>query len=372
MAATLAMHDTSEDMFDEEAAWAAVIARDRQWDSRIVYAVRTTGVYCRPSCPSRRPHRENVAFFSSPQDAERSGFRACRRCRAHAVLGTPAEQRIGRAVSYIESHLDQHVTLQTLAREVGLSPYHLQRTFTRLVGLSPRAYAEVQRVKRLKSHLREGNTVSRATYEAGFGSTSGVYARADGALGMTPAAYRRGGRGMLVAYALVDAPLGRLLVAATERGVALVALGDDDAALEAAVRREYPNATVAPKTEAPQALHNALDRWVAAILAYLRGTESALAVPLDVKGTSFQRHVWQALQTIPYGETRSYSEVAQAIGAPQAVRAVASACAANPTALVVPCHRVVRTDGELGGYRWGIERKKALLAREGNAERVRA
>jgi AraC family transcriptional regulator of adaptative response/methylated-DNA-[protein]-cysteine methyltransferase len=349
--------DVSAITLDVDAAWAAVLARDAQFDGRFVYAVSTTGVYCRPICPSRRPRRENVLFFPAPGTAEAAGFRPCLRCHPRNGEPTTTSAAVERARAHLEANLDSPVTLAELAREVGLSPYHLQRTFKRLTGVSPKEYAAARRAGRLKARLRGGDTVSRATYEAGYGSSSRVYEQSDTHLGMTPATYRRGGLGAHIRSAVVGTSFGRLLVAATERGVCAVMLGDDDESLEAALAEEYPNATV---ERSPAEI----GEWVEAIVRHLEGVEPRLDVPVDVRGTAFQWRVWKALQEIPYGSTRSYREVAAAIGAPSAVRAVAGACARNRVALVVPCHRVLRDDGALSGYRWGRERKRRLLEQE--------
>jgi len=345
----------------DEARWNAVVARDRKQDGSFVYAVRTTGVYCKPSCASRQALRENVRFFADPEAAEAAGFRACKRCDPRATESA-SSRVIAKARAYLEAHVDAPPALDTLAKEVGMSPSHLQRTFKREVGMSPRTYAAALRADRLKAHLRAGATVSRATFDAGYGASSRAYDAASEQLGMTPGAYRRGGKGVHIRYMTAPTALGRVLVAATERGVCAVTLGDDDAALEDALNSEYPQST---RTRV-RGSHGdeRLRGWVAAVSAYLEGTAREIAVPLDVPGTPFQQRVWQALQRIPYGETRSYSEVAESIAAPAAVRAVAGACARNRVSLVIPCHRVVRGTGALGGYRWGLARKERLLARE--------
>ena len=344
-----------------DESWAAVVARDRAYDGAFVYAVRTTGVYCRPTCPSRRPLRENVRFYPRPDAAERAGFRECKRCRPRrpeAAEGAVAEARIRRALAYLDAHVDEPVTLAALAHEVGANPHHLQRAFTRHVGLSPKRYQRARRLERFKARVQDGDTVSRATYEAGFGSSSSLYAAAGSGLGMTPAAYRRGGRGVQLRYAVASTPFGALLVAATARGVCAVSLGDSDAELEAGLRREFPHAELA-RDDAAGA------EWVAAIVAQMDGAgERAPALPLDLHGTDFQMRVWRALREIPFASTRSYASVAAAIGEPGAARAVARACAANRVALVVPCHRVVREDGASSGYRWGAARKQRLLEHE--------
>jgi AraC family transcriptional regulator of adaptative response/methylated-DNA-[protein]-cysteine methyltransferase len=269
----------------------------------------------------------------------------------------PAVEAVRRACRYIEAHLEEPLTLAALAGHVGQSPGHLQRTFRRVTGVSPRAYADACRLGRLKERLKERRTVTTAMYEAGYGSSSRLYERASAQLGMTPATYRRGGRGMSIRYAVVDTPLGRLLLGATERGLSAVYLGDADAPLEAALRREYPEAEVVRDDAG-------LGGWLADLLEHLAGRRPHLELPLDVQATAFQRRVWQELQAIPYGATRTYREIAERIGRPTAARAVARACATNPVSVVVPCHRVVREDGGLGGYRWGLERKQKLLDQE--------
>jgi len=352
--------------------WAAVLERDARQDGRFVYAVKSTGVYCRPSCPSRRPRRENVAFFGAPEEAERAGYRACRRCAPRSSMA-PAARTVQRACAYLDAHLDEPVTLEALGRAVGVSPYHLQKTFKRVTGVSPKEYVSARRVERLKGRLQQGDGVADATYEAGYGSGSRVYERSDAQLGMTPATYKRGGLGMTIRYGTAASPLGRLLVAVSERGVCAVTLGDSDAALEAALRREYPRARIERAQAGGESGDAPLEEQIGAIIRHLEGTQPSLALPIDVQATAFQRRVWQALQEIPYGATRSYGEVAAAIGQPQAARAVAQACATNRVALVVPCHRVVRgdfaTSGEAGGYRWGAERKRRLLEREREGSR---
>lgn len=340
----------------DEDAWAMVLHRDRAGDGSFVYAVRTTGVYCRPSCPSRRPLRENVVFHATPDAAERAGFRPCRRCRPRSPAGTGTERAIRRALEYIDGHLDEALTLERLGREVGVSPWHLQRTFRERVGVSPRAYQAARKLERLKGRLAGGETVSRATFEAGYGSARGAY-QAAAAAGVTPGAYRRGGAGLTIRYTTMPSPLGRLLVGATARGVCAVALADGDAALEAALRSDFPAAEVVRDDEA-------LRDWAGSVVAWLEGNHPGLALPIELHGTAFQLRVWEALRRIPAGETRSYAEVARAIGRPRAVRAVARACATNRAAVVVPCHRVVPSAGGTGGYRWGEDRKRRLLEQE--------
>lgn len=341
---------------DRDEAWRAVEERDPRFDGQFVYAVKSTGVYCRPSCPSRRPLRERVTFYSAPEAAEEAGYRACRRCRPRQAA-TAAMAAVEHARRYIEAHADHAITLPVLAREVGMSPFHLQRTFKRLLGLSPREYQEGLRVTHLKSRLRAGDTVSRATYEAGFGSSSRVYERSARSLGMTPAAYRRGGAGMRIVYTIVSSPFGRLLIGATEHGVCAVALGDDDAMLLEMLRADFPRAEIERGDDAHR-------DWVEEIVTRIGGSNVGVDVPLDIRGTTFQKRVWALLRKIPPGRTKSYSEIAAAVGNPRATRAVARACAGNHIAVLIPCHRVVRNDGALGGYKWGLERKHALLDRE--------
>jgi AraC family transcriptional regulator of adaptative response/methylated-DNA-[protein]-cysteine methyltransferase len=342
---------------DRSTAWRAVQRRDRAFDGRFVYAVSSTRIFCRPSCSSRRPTRSRVEFFDSPADAERAGYRACKRCRPTSVVTSNIDRAVARACEYLTLHADERVTLASLSEEVGVSAFHLQRAFKRAMGISPREYRDAERQRRLAKRLRQGDTVSRATYEAGFGSSSRVYERASRSLGMTPATMRRGGAGERIQFSIVDSPLGRVLGAYTERGVCAVAIGQDDLTLEAEFREGFPRAEI-------HAAGQAINEWITAIVRGIDGDSSSPAIPLDARGTAFQWRVWNALQQIPRGTTLSYSEVARRIGQPTAVRAVARACATNPVALVIPCHRVVRDDGGLGGYRWGIDRKKELLDRE--------
>jgi AraC family transcriptional regulator of adaptative response/methylated-DNA-[protein]-cysteine methyltransferase len=329
------------------------LEKDPRYDGEFVVAVYTTGIYCRPSCPARQPRRENVTFFTDCESAEQAGFRACKRCE-------PNKQRfevevVERVCRYLDARLDDAPTLADIGAHVGVSPYHLQRVFKKVMGISPRQYAEARRVEQFKQRLKDGGSVTDAVYDAGYRSSSRVYEQPK--LGMTPSTYRRGGHGMSIGYSIVDSTLGRLLVGATERGVCAISLGDDDHALVDALRDEYPAADIWPN-------NGGFGVWVETLLSHLRGQEHMLDLPLDIQATAFQWRVWEALRNIPYGETRSYREVAASIGRPTAARAVARACATNPAPLVIPCHRVVREDGGLGGYRWGIERKEKLLAQE--------
>ena len=347
---------------NEAIAWESVLQRDPSADDRFLYGVTTTHIYCRPSCPSRRPKRQNVAFFSSAQAAEHAGFRACQRCRPNREKAS--NRAIERARDYIDAHIvdfsDERITLELLGEQSGMSPYHLQRKFKAQLGLTPAQYIRARKRDRLKGELKRGETVSRATFGAGYGSSSGVYGGADAKLGMTPATYRRGGAGAHIDYVIAKTSLGTLLVAATDRGVCAVTLGDDAQSLEAALELEYPAAT-RTRVTAPA---SALGVWVSEIVAAVDGERTRPDVPLDIEASAFQWKVWRELQKIPFGETRSYGEIAGAIGSPKAVRAVANACANNRVAVVVPCHRVIRLDGAPGGYRWGLERKRQLLEKE--------
>lgn len=344
---------------DDEVHWRAVQTRDGRFNGAFVYGVRATGIYCQPSCPSRRPRREQVAFFTSWAAAEQGGFRACRRCQPRRMTALdPHVELILRACRALEAGAtEKALPLQALGAELGVSPHHLQRTFKSVTGVTPRRYAAALRLQRFKSCVKEGGDVAGALYEAGYGSSSRLYEEAPARLGMTPAAYRRGGRGMPISYAIVDSHLGRLLVAATERGVCAVSFGDDDNQLEAYLAAEYPAASI-QRDEAR------LSELADVLLDHLKGARPHLDLPLDVQATAFQLRVWEELWRIPCGATRSYAEIAQAINRPTATRAVAGACASNRVALVTPCHRVVRQDGQPGGYRWGVARKEKLLAEE--------
>jgi AraC family transcriptional regulator, regulatory protein of adaptative response / methylated-DNA-[protein]-cysteine methyltransferase len=340
-----------------DQAWDAVLNRDCRWDGTFVYGVASTRVYCRPSCPSRRPARRHVMFFESSQQAEAAGFRACLRCRPQLPHVSEMAERVERARRYLDEHADEPVTLRQLAADIGMSPFHLQRAFKHLVGLSPKEYQDARRMERFKSSLKRGETVTRATYEAGFGSSSRLYERVNSALGMTPSAFQSGGIGVTLRFTVAPTVVGRLLVAVTDRGIATVRLGDSETSLVASLQRDYPKAMLRRDT-------NGLKQHVRGILQCLSGKANVHRLPLDVKATAFQHRVWKALQQIPRGSTRSYREIARAIGRPTTARAVARACATNPVAVAIPCHRAVRGDGHLAGYRWGLKRKKRLLALE--------
>src|SRR5208283_1189523 len=334
--------------------WQQVLARDARQDGRFVFAVRTTGIYCRPSCPSRRPRRDSVEFFADPREAERAGYRACLRCKPTEV--SAQAQYVVRARQLLDN-AEGIVTLAQLGQQVGLSPFHLQRLFKRATGLSPREYQAARRMQHVKTGLRRGKDVTTAMYDAGFSSPGRLYEKATEQLGMTPGTYRRGGAGANITFAIVPTPLGLMLVAATDRGLCAVRFGENATGLERDLREEF-HAAELHRDE------SGMGRYVEPLLASLRGENTIIDLPLDVRATAFQKKVWETLQRIPRGQTRSYSDVAREIGDPKAVRAVARACASNPVALAVPCHRVVRNDGDLAGYRWGVERKKKLLERE--------
>jgi AraC family transcriptional regulator of adaptative response/methylated-DNA-[protein]-cysteine methyltransferase len=335
--------------------WQAVIARDPGSDGRFFYGVSSTGIYCRPTCPARRPRRAHVRFFDTAEAAEAAGYRACRRCEPKN--GQPAAtRRVTLAREYLDEHPDETVTLERLAQVAKMSPYHLQRTFKKVVGVSPKAYASARRLERMKSRLRTGATVSRATFDAGYASGSRAYEHARNGMGMTPGSYRNGGRGMTISHTVLPTPVGHLLVAATELGVCSVMLGDSPAELETALRREYPSAII-------QAGNGELEKYTQEVLQQIQG-KPGRPLPLDVGGTAFQWQVWEALRRIPPGQTQSYRMIARELGRPSSARAVANACASNRLAVVIPCHRAVRETGELGGYRWGADRKQRLLERE--------
>ncbi|HVF13584.1 MAG TPA: bifunctional DNA-binding transcriptional regulator/O6-methylguanine-DNA methyltransferase Ada [Acidimicrobiales bacterium] len=342
----------------DDDRWAAVVARD---DADFYYSVRTTGVYCRPSCAARRPRRENVAFHAPTDAAERAGFRPCRRCRPDE---SPAADRRAAAVAAacraIEAARQASPSVDDLAVAAGMSRSHFHRAFKEVTGLTPKAYATAVRNRRVQAGLAAGSTtatVTEAIYDAGFNSNGRFYATSSATLGMTPTAYRAGGAGTTIRFAVGECSLGSVLVAASDTGVCAIFLGDDPDALVHALEDRFPTASLAGG--APD-----FERWTSAVVALVDDPRIGLDLPLDVRGTAFQQRVWQALRAIPVGTTQSYSEIAAAMGIPTAARAVAAACAANKIAVAIPCHRVVRRDGSLSGYRWGVDRKRLLLERE--------
>jgi AraC family transcriptional regulator of adaptative response/methylated-DNA-[protein]-cysteine methyltransferase len=345
----------------DDQFWAAVENRDASRDGEFFYGVMTTGVYCRPSCASRLPLRKNVRFFATSAEAESAGLRPCKRCRPTGASANVLNQVVHELARQIEAQPEQTISLEQLAKRAGYSPFHLQRSFKAIMGSSPKAYQTAARVRMLKNELRNEKPVADAIYQAGFGSGSRVYEQADGQLGMTPSEYRSGGKGLTISYASGHTPLGLMMIGATDRGICFLQFGDSDEALVADLRQQFAAATVQAMPDKYQPQFAA---WMAALNRHLRGLEPRLDLPLDVRGTAFQLIVWRYLQKLPYGEVRSYSEVATAIGKPSAARAVANACASNSVALLIPCHRVVRGTGELGGYRWGVQRKRVLLDTE--------
>jgi len=349
---TIAISNSSR--LNDDQRWDAVVGRDRAHDGEFVFAVATTGVYCRPSCPARRPRRENVSFYAYPEQAEKAGFRACLRCWPRSFSGNQQSDSAKEICRYIEQHLDEPITLKSLGKAFRQSPFHLQRRFKAALGITPREYADACRIRLLKRNLQAGDNVTRAMYDAGYGSSSRLYEKTASQLGMTPDKYRRGAIAASIRYACADSPLGRMLIAATDRGVCAIQFAHSDGELIEGLKREFPFAVRKPD-------EGGLQTWVAALLEKMSGRELNAALPLDIRATAFQRQVWSYLQSIPFGATRSYGQVAKAIGQPSASRAVARACATNPVAVAIPCHRVVRGDGNLSGYRWGVERKKTLL-----------
>jgi AraC family transcriptional regulator of adaptative response/methylated-DNA-[protein]-cysteine methyltransferase len=348
-------------LLDEEALWEAASSRDSSMRGVFVIAVTSTGVYCRPGCPARMPKRENVRFFADCDDAEAAGFRGCLRCKPREVIEDGAAEIVRRACEMLDREDSERESLSAISRRLGVTAASLQRMFRRTLGVTPGEYAAARRVERLKGGLRNGRSVTEALYDAGYGSTSRLYESASQRLGMTPGAYRKGGRGMRIRYQTADSEFGKLLVAGTERGVCSVRLADTEAELGVRLREEYPEAAI-------ERDDGSLRGWAAQIIDYLKGTRVRMDLPLDIQGTAFQLRVWRALQEIGYGSTKTYGEVAAEIGKPGASRAVGNACGSNPVALVIPCHRVVGANGALGGYGLGIERKKLLLAREAQGQ----
>lgn len=337
----------------EQLYWEAVQKRDTSMDGAFVYAVLSTGVFCRPGCPSRRPRRERVRFYSNPQLACQAGFHPCRRCKPLESKANVVEE----ICRYIEEHLQEPLSLSALSEHVHVSPFHLQRKFKAELGISPREYAAACRMRSFKEQVKDGHSITDAIYHAGFGSNSRLYERAAAELGMNPAAYGRGGDAATIRYTTELSPLGVMLIAATDRGVCCIQFGDADDQLESELKREFPKADI---VRDELLLHPYADE----MLACLRGRKISFDLPLDIRATAFQRLVWNYLRTIPAGATRSYSAVAKAIGRPAATRAVAAACASNRIAVAIPCHRVVPVSGKSGGYRWGPKRKETLLAME--------
>ncbi len=344
---------TGERIWDR--AWKMVVERTSMADAMFVYAVRTTGIYCRPSCPSRRPLRASVEFYPTSELAERAGYRACKRC-------TPAQEHpqlrtLTAACDYLDRVDHQPVKLQELGAAVGLSPFHVQRIFRQCLGITPREYQQARRIERFRRQVTQGDTVTTALYQAGFGSSSRLYEDANRQLGMTPAELRGGGKDIQIRYSVSDSPLDKMLVAATEVGLCAISFGLLESELEDDLAARFPSANLSRDEQG-------LGTIVQRVLSLLTEHPAALSLPLDVRATAFQKRVWKALQQVPRGETRSYREIAESLGQPSAARAVARACSQNPVAVVVPCHRVVGKSGRLTGYRWGVQRKQKLLGIE--------
>jgi len=341
----------------DEERWAAVMRRDPRADGKFYYSVRTTDVYCRPSCPSRHALRENVSFHESCAAAEEAGFRPCKRCRPNeAPLGVKHAAAVAKACRLIET-ADELPDLATLANAAGMSPFHFHRVFKAATGVTPKAYAAAHRTQRVRQSLPDSATVTDAIYDAGFNSAGRFYANSSAVLGMTPTRFRAGGSGTSIRFAVGECSLGSILVAATDQGICAISLGDDPDALVRDLQERFPKAKLIGGD-------SEFEQWMAQVVGFVEAPQLGLDLPLDVQGTAFQQRVWEALRKIPAGSTASYTEVARRVGAPQSVRAVASACASNAIAVAIPCHRVVRTDGALSGYRWGVARKRELLARE--------
>jgi AraC family transcriptional regulator of adaptative response/methylated-DNA-[protein]-cysteine methyltransferase len=342
----------------QDSKWQAVTARDRNFDGQFYYAVRTTGVYCRPSCAARLAKPENVSFYATPEDAERAGFRPCKRCKPNepSLAGQHAA-KVAEICRHIEA-ASEIPSLGEMARRAGFSPYHFHRLFKVVTGVTPKAYAIAHRAKRVRDALAQpGATVTGAIYGAGFNSSGRFYETSNRILGMSPTTYRKGGKNIEISFAIGECSLGAILVARSEKGVCAIFMGDDPDALARDLQDRFPRARLLGGNKDFEAL-------VAKVVGFVEAPGFSLDLPLDVRGTAFQQRVWQALREIPAGSTVSYAEIAKRIGAPKAVRAVASACAANAIAVAIPCHRVVRNDGALAGYRWGVARKRALLERE--------
>ncbi|RKH04225.1 bifunctional DNA-binding transcriptional regulator/O6-methylguanine-DNA methyltransferase Ada [Corallococcus carmarthensis] len=337
--------------------WAAVVARDGAADGRFFYSVRTTGVFCRPSCGARTPRPENVGFHSTVTAAEQAGFRACRRCKpGEPSLAVKHADRVAELCRFIQAS-EQMPSLEELAERAGLSPYHLHRVFKAATGLTPKGYAAAQRAERIRTGLTKRGSVTEAIYDAGFNSSGRFYETSSQVLGMTPTNFRAGGANTEIRFAIAECSLGPILVATSDRGVCAILMGDDPDALAKDLQDRFPQATLVGGDAK-------FEQLVAKVVGFVEAPGVGLDLPLDVRGTAFQQRVWQALCEIPAGKTASYTDIAERIGSPKSVRAVAQACGANALAVVIPCHRVVRNDGALSGYRWGVERKRALLDRE--------
>jgi len=342
----------------DEERWEAIVRKEPEADETFVYAVKTTGIYCRPTCSSRLPNQKNVTFFETCEDAEKAGFRPCKRCQPNNVLLYHQQvQSISHICQLIPT---SELSLQEMSKIAGLSKYHFHRLFKQIVGITPKAYTLAHRTKRIHQTLKDQTSVTHAIYEAGFETSSSFYEKSTMLLGMTPKEYQNRANGIDMWFTVREVWLGCVIIAATRRGICSIQIGDNTEMLIGQLKQTFPNAQF-------QASDPIFENWVERVIAYIEANQRSLNLPLDIQGTVFQQRVWQALQDIPFGSTISYTEIAQQIGNPKAVRAVARACATNQIAIVIPCHRVIGSDGSLKGYRWGNERKQALLEREANA-----
>lgn len=358
-----AMTETATPFASADARWTAFVGRDPAADGRFVTAVTTTGIYCRPTCPARKPKRANARFFATASEAEAAGFRACKRCRPQdaATSASPHAAAVAEACRRI-AEAQEPPSLDALARAAGLSRFHFHRLFKQATGLTPKAYASAERERRLREGLGRSATVTEAIYDAGYNASSRFYSKSTQLLGMTPTAWRAGGAGTRIRFAVGQCAYGAILAAASDKGVCAILLGDDPQALVRSLEDSFPKAALIGGNAE-------FEQWMARIVGFVEQPDRGLDLPLDLRGTAFQRRVWRALSKTPVGTTVSYAEIARRIGQPKAVRAVAQACGANRLAVAIPCHRVVRSDGDVSGYRWGVERKRAILAREAAARR---
>lgn len=355
--AAIPIQEKSPLFLTEDERWAAVARRDRKADGAFYYSVRTTGVYCRPSCAARLAHRENVQFYATPEAAEKAGFRPCKRCRPNALSIAEQQAATVQKICQMIENAEEIPNLDTLAESAGMSRFHFHRVFKTITGVTPRAYFTARRAQRVREELVRSETVTDAIYGAGFNSNGPFYASSSQMLGMTPTRFRSGGNGVSIRFAVGECSLGSILVAATDKGICSILLGDDPDKLVRNLQDRFSKAELVGGDEE-------FEKWVAQVIGFIENPEQGLHLPLDMRGTAFQQRVWEALRDIPTGSTATYADIAQRLGAPKSVRAVAQACASNAIAVAIPCHRVVRKGGALSGYRWGVERKRALLQRE--------